>query len=302
MTALPHRGLTDLSDMRLVALGFGFSARAFMRLARPRSVVGTTRSEEKADDLTRYGVRSILADGRQSRSLSEAIRHANHILVSAAPTAQGDPFLWEFERDLHHAPDLQWIGYLSTVGVYGDHHGAVVDERTGCWPTADRGVWRLEAEAAWTALGRRLGVPVGVFRLAGIYGPGRNALLALQEGRAKRIVKPGQVFNRIHVEDIAATLAASVKRPATRVYNVADDEPAPPQDVVTFAASLMGVEPPPEVAFEEADLSPMARSFYGETKRISNERVKAELGVVLRYPTYREGLTELWESGSWRGD
>ncbi|MEM7695840.1 MAG: NAD(P)-dependent oxidoreductase [Pseudomonadota bacterium] len=289
------------NDMRLVCLGFGFSAKAFMRAARPASVVGTTRSEEKADDLHQWGVRSVVWDGSGSASLSEAVRDATHVLVSAAPTEAGDPFRQALERDFSRAPNLSWIGYLSTVGVYGDHEGAVVDERAACRATADRGVWRIGAEDEWFALGKRLQVPVGVFRLAGIYGPGRNPLVALSEGRARRIVKAGQVFNRIHVEDIARVLLAAVAAPQARYYNVADDEPAPPQDVVTYAASLMGVAPPEEIAFETAALSPMARSFYGEVKRISNARIKGELGVRLHYPTYREGLSALWDTGAWRG-
>ncbi|WP_205648793.1 SDR family oxidoreductase [Acuticoccus kandeliae] len=293
--------MSETREMRLVALGFGYSARAFVRQARPASVVGTTRSIEKADDLHRRGVRSIVCEaGQGSETLSEALRNATHVLVSAGPDADGDPFLHEFERDLAHAQDLEWIGYLSTIGVYGDHRGAEVDERSACLPMADRGVWRLEAEAAWQALGRRIDVPVGIFRLAGIYGPGRNQFISLETGRAKRIIKPGQVFNRIHVEDIAQTLVAAVGRPAHRVYNVADNEPAPPEDVVAYAASLMGVEPPPAVAFDEASLTPMQRSFYGEVKRVSNARIISELGVRLLYPTYREGLSALWESGRWR--
>lgn len=288
------------SDMRLVALGFGYSAHAFVRSVRPGSVIGTTRSAEKADDLHQRGVRSVLTDGTPSATLGEAVRAATHIVVSAAPGAKGDPFLHALERDLSAAEDLTWIGYLSTVGVYGDHHGDWVDERAACTPRADRGEWRLEAEAAWSALGRRIQVPVAIFRLAGIYGPGRNPFVTLSEGRAKRIVKEGQVFNRIHVEDIATVLRASVERPAARIYNVADNKPAPPQDVVAYAASLMGVEPPPEVAFEDAALSDMARSFYGEVKRIDNGRIRGELGVRLAYPTYEYGLNALWETGTWR--
>ena len=288
------------AGMRLVALGFGYSARAFMRSARPGSVIGTTRTPHKADDLHQWGVRSVVFNGEPSPTLSEAVREATHVLVSAGPDARGDPFLHMLERDFAHAPDLAWIGYLSTVGVYGDHRGDEIDERAVCKPTADRGVWRLEAEAAWSGLGKRIGVPVGVYRLAGIYGPGRNTFVALRDGTAKRIVKPGQVFNRIHVDDIGATLAASIVRPLARIYNVSDDEPAPPQDVVAYAADMMGVAPPPEIAFDEASLSDMARSFYGEVKRISNRRIRSELGVRLRYPTYREGLQELWESGRWQ--
>ncbi|MBJ3777145.1 SDR family oxidoreductase [Acuticoccus sp. 2012] len=285
--------------MRLVALGFGYSAKAFMRRVRPKSVVGTTRSAEKADDLHQWGVRSILMHGEPSATLAEALREATHVLVSAAPGERGDPFLHQVERDLAHAEQLEWIGYLSTVGVYGDHQGAEVDERAQCMPMSDRGVWRLGAEEAWSALGRRIGVPVGIFRLAGIYGPGRNKLVSLAEGRARRVIKKGQVFNRIHVDDIAATLEAAVARPQHRIYNVADDLPAPPEDVLTYAAELMGVDPPPAVPFDDAALSPMARTFYGEVKRVSNRRIRTELGVRLANPTYREGLRGLWESGRW---
>jgi nucleoside-diphosphate-sugar epimerase len=286
--------------MRLVTLGHGYSARAFVRRVAPASVTGTTRTAERAEALHQTGISPVVVDGEPPEQLRDAVRRASHVLVSAAPDAGGDPFLHALERDFAHAPDLGWIGYLSTVGVYGDHAGGEVDERSPCRPTADRGVWRLAAEGAWAALGRRIGVPVAIFRLAGIYGPGRNPFVALAEGRAKRVIKPGQVFNRIHVDDIAATLAASVERPAARVYNVADDEPAPPEEPIVFAARLMGVEPPPAVPFDAANMSEMARSFYGEVKRVANRRIREELGVSLSYPTYREGLTDLWESGRWR--
>lgn len=292
--------VSQTDDMRLVVLGFGFTALAFTRAVRPGTVVGTTRSAEKADDLHQRGVRSIVTDGSHSASLSEAVRNATHILVTAGPSDGIDPFIHGLERDFHHASELSWIGYVSTIGVYGDHRGALVDERAACIPTAERGQWRLAAEGSWTALGRRIGVPVGIFRAAGIYGPGRNTFVALKAGRAKRIVKDGQVFNRIHVDDLAAVLKAAAARPATRIYNVADNEPAPPQEVVTFAAHLMGCEPPPAIPFDEANLSPMARSFYGDVKRVDNRRIKNELGVRLTYPTYREGLTSMWESGLWR--
>lgn len=291
--------MSEFTEMRLVVLGLGYSAHAFVRAIRPHTVIGTTRSVARADALLERGIRSIVVTGEHSPSLSEALRSATHVLVSAGPGDNGDPFLFEYERDLAAAPELQWIGYLSTIGVYGDHQGAVVDERSLCVAMTDRNVRRLDAEDAWFALGRRIHVPVGIFRISGIYGPGRNAFVALRDGRSKRIIKPGQVFNRVHVDDIAATLAASVARPAARYYNVTDNEPAPPQDVVAYAAALMGVEPPPEVPFEEAELSPMARSFWSDVKRVSNRRIREELGVQLRYPTYREGLTALWESGTW---
>ena len=285
-----------------MVLGFGYSAGAFVRQVRPRNVVGTTRSVARADALHQRGIRSILMGDTPSPTLSQALRSATHVLASAAPGAEGDPFLIDYERDLAAAQHLEWIGYLSTIGVYGDHQGEVVDERGLCVAMSERNLRRIEAEDAWFALGRRIRVPVGIFRLAGIYGPGRNTFVALREGRARRIIKPGQVFNRIHVDDIGTTLAASIARPAARVYNVCDDEPAPPQDVVTYAAGLMGVEPPPEVDFETADLTPMARSFYSDVKRVSNARIRDELGIELRYPTYREGLGELWRSGTWDKD
>ncbi|WP_367196433.1 SDR family oxidoreductase [Amorphus sp. 3PC139-8] len=291
-------------EMRLVCLGLGYSARALVELLDTRKVdvTGTTRSPEKADTLHRRGIRTIVFDGKQpSAALSDAIRTATHIVVSAAPTSEGDAFLWHHERDIVHADGLKWIGYLSSVGVYGDHDGAVVDERSVCRPASERSMWRLAAETAWTACGHRTGVPVSLLRLGGIYGPGRNQLKQLADGKARRIIKPGQVFNRIHVDDIAQTVERAMERPAARIYNVVDNKPSPPQEVIEFAAELMGVEPPPAVPFEEADLTPMARTFYGEVKQVSNRRLHDELGIHLLYPTYREGLRALWESDRWRG-
>ena len=195
-----------------------------------------------------------------------------------------------YREEIARLPTLEWIGYLSTVGVYGNHKGAVVDEAAMPRPHNERTKARVVAESGWLAFGDEIGRPVQVFRLAGIYGPGRSALDKLRAGTARRIVKPGQVFNRIHVEDIASVLEASIARPrAGAIYNVADDEPAPPEDVVAYGAELLGIEPPPEVPFEEADLSPMARSFYGDTRRISNALIKSELGVRLAYPELSRG-------------
>ncbi|MDQ0317220.1 SDR family oxidoreductase [Amorphus orientalis] len=289
---------------RLVCLGLGYSANALVELLDTRKVdiTGTTRSPEKADAMHKRGIRTILFDGeRESPALADAIRHATHLLVSAAPTENGDPFLWHHERDIVHAEGLKWIGYLSSVGVYGNHDGAVVDERSVCQPQSERSMWRLAAETAWMSLGHRTHVPVSLLRLAGIYGPGRNALKQIADGRARRIIKPGQVFNRIHVDDIARTIERSMDRPASRIYNVVDNKPSPPQDVIEFAAELMGAELPPAIDFDEADLSPMARTFYGEVKVVSNRRLHDELGVRLEYPTYREGLRALWDSGRWKG-
>ncbi|MGX1095998.1 SDR family oxidoreductase [Amorphus sp. MBR-141] len=294
----------DAPAIRLVCLGFGYSANALVERLDTRriDVTGTTRDPEKADTLHRRGIRTILFDGtKASPALSDAIRNATHIVVSAAPNDQGDAFLWHHERDLMNAESLKWVGYLSTIGVYGNHEGGLVDERTACLPTTDRAVWRLAAETAWMAFGSRTHVPVSLLRLAGIYGPRRNQLKQLAEGTAKRIIKPGQIFNRIHVDDIALVIERVMERPASRIYNVVDDKPCPPQEVVEFAARLMGVEPPPEVPFEEATLSPMARTFYGDVKTVSNARLHDELGVRLQYPTYREGLRALWDTGRWKG-
>ena len=290
--------------MRLVCLGYGYSANALVELLDTRriDVTGTTRDPEKADTLHRRGIRTILFDGtRHSPALADAIRNATHIVVSAAPGEDGDAFLWHHERDIMNADGLKWVGYLSTIGVYGNHDGAVVDERTVCVPTTDRAMWRLAAETSWAALGNRTGVPVSHLRLAGIYGPGRNQLKQLADGKAKRIIKPGQIFNRIHVDDIARTIERVMERPASRIYNVIDNRPRAPQEFVEFAADLMAFEPPPAMPFEEANLSPMARSFYGDVKTVSNRRLHDELGVRLEYPTYREGLRALWESGRWKG-
>jgi nucleoside-diphosphate-sugar epimerase len=210
--------------------------------------------------------------------------------MSAPPDRDGDPLLVR-HVDVAAAPNLTWIGYLSTIGVYGDHNGAWVDETTAPNPQTDRSRWRLEAESAWLELGRSRAVRVKVFRLPGIYGPGRSAIDNLRAGTARRIVKPGHVFNRIHVADIANTLAAAIKTMARHdIYNVADDEPASSEDVLLYAAKLLQVTPPPAIPITSGELSPMSRSFYSECRRVSNQRIKRDLGVKLAYPTFREGL------------
>ncbi|MBT6912826.1 MAG: SDR family oxidoreductase, partial [Rhodospirillaceae bacterium] len=219
---------------------------------------------------------------------------ASHVLVSIPPDATGDPVLDCHGDDIAKLEQLSWLGYLSTTGVYGDHGGGWVDETTTTAPINRRSEWRVLSEQAWLAWGRQHDVAVQIFRLAGIYGPGRNALVNLRQGKARRIVKPGHVFSRIHVEDLARVLQASMAQPNPgAIYNVCDDEPAPPQDVITYGAELLGLSPPDEVPFEQADLSPMAVSFYSDNKRVSNERITQELGIVLQYPTYRAGLEAL---------
>lgn len=275
----------------LLSLGHGYSARALARRLGPGwHVIGTTRNAEKAKALEAEGVEPLVWPGTD---LGPALDRATHLLSSVAPDAEGDPVLREAGEQIA-AARLDWVGYLSTTGVYGDHGGDWVDEDTPLTPSTARGRARVAAEAAWQALG----LPLHIFRLAGIYGPGRGPFAKVRAGTARRIVKEGQVFSRIHVDDIAQVLAASIARPDPgAIYNVCDDDPAPPQDVIAEAARLLGLPVPPEVAFEDADLSPMARSFYAESKRVRNDRIKRELGVQLRYPTYREGLTALLAEG-----
>ena len=286
--------------MKLVVLGLGYSAGFLARaaLARGWEVIGTVRSAEKAARLSQEGIRTLVFDGfAVSSFLAKALAEAEAVLVSVQPGEAGDPVLDCLSKDLAAAPDLRWIGYLSTIGVYGDHGGAWIDEATESRPSF-RSQLRLAIERAWLVLGERSGKAVQIFRLSGIYGPGRNPIVKLRQGKATRLIKPGQVFNRIHVDDITGVLMASLDRPRNgAVYNVTDDEPAPPQDVVSFAASLTGLEPPPEVPFDPTKLSPMAASFYGENKRVSNALVKRELGYSFRYPTYREALPALVASG-----
>ncbi len=280
--------------MRLLLLGPGYSARAALQhLAAGASWIGATSrgatSRGGAD--VPAGAEAIPFDGTApSPALAAALASATHLIVSIPPDPDGDPVLRHHGAEVAAAP-LAGVVYLSTVGVYGDHGGAWVDEATEPVPINPRSAERLAAERAWAAATE---APVAALRLSGIYGPGRSAIDALAAGRAHRIVKPGQIFNRIHVADIAAAIAAAFARQAAGPFNVTDDEPAPAPDVVTFAAALMGVAPPPEVPLEAAGLSPMGLSFYRENKRVRNELMKTALGVRLKYPTYREGLTAQW--------
>ncbi|MGX5736524.1 SDR family oxidoreductase [Bosea thiooxidans] len=287
--------------MNVLILGLGYSAGFFARaaLARGWSVTGTVRSAEKAERLGREGIRMLVFDGSSvSSELMRAVAEADAVLVSVQPGEDGDPVLGLLREALGSAPHLRWIGYLSTIGVYGDQGGGWIDETTPAKPSNARTRQRVAIEQDWLTLGRNSGKPVQIFRLSGIYGPGRNAITKLRAGTAARLIKPGQVFNRIHVDDIAGVLMASLERPRDgAIYNVTDDEPGPPQDVITFAAELTGLEPPPEIPFEQAQLSPMAASFYGESKRVSNALVKRELGYEFRYPTYREALQALAAAG-----
>ncbi|CAN5703159.1 SDR family oxidoreductase [soil metagenome] len=277
----------------LVTLGHGYCARALAaRLGPGWRAIGSTRREDRLARLRAERVAPVLWDDRAA--VEEAIGVASHLLVSAPPDVAGDPLLARHRGALGAAERLRWIGYLSTTGVYGDRGGAWVDEAADLAPVNQRSQWRAEAEMAWLRFGVETGLPVMVFRLAGIYGPGRSAFERLRAGRAQRVIKEGQVFSRIHVEDIAAVLEASIARPrAGRIYNVADDEPAPPEDVIEHAARLIGMAVPPGIPYRQAELSPMARSFYAESKRVANRRITQELGVRLRHPDYRAGLAAI---------
>lgn len=276
----------------LLCFGFGFSARTLAQQLDPDqwTVTGTSRSAEGAAAIHALGFHAAIFDEMQSIP-----KTVSHIVSSVPPDANGDPVLGRFGAELAtRAASFTWVAYLSTTGVYGDHDGAWVDEETPLTPNTQRGQRRVAAEKNWLQLHQSHALPLQIFRLAGIYGPGRNTLLNLQEGTAKRVIREGQIFSRIHVEDIAGVLRASIGKPNPgRAYNVADDLPAPPQDVITYGAELLGLNPPPEVAFEDASLSPMARSFYADSKRVSNARVKHELGYHFKFPDYRAGLRAL---------
>ena len=289
----------------LVCLGLGYSAEHFVRMFGNRfdRIAGTVRSAERAAILSARDsgrLTAIVFDGNTaSPELRSAVQDADVMLVSAPPDENGDPVLRVLAGELAHAANLRSVVYLSTIGVYGDCRGAWVDEATPAKPESARSRERLAAEQAWHELGARRGIAVAILRLAGIYGPGQNALTQVASGRARRIVKPGQIFNRIHVCDIAQAVAAAQVRRASGIFNIADDEPTPPGDPIAFAAQLMGVAPPPEIPFEAAaqTMSPMALSFWQECRRVRNDKLKNELGVSLLYPTYREGLRGLFASG-----
>jgi nucleoside-diphosphate-sugar epimerase len=278
----------------LLSFGHGYSAKALTQLLLPDgwTVTGTTRSIDKAADLGRTGVLPVQWPGTDLRATLE---DATHLLISAGPGPDGDPVLKELEEDIaRNAARLEWVGYLSTTGVYGDHQGGWVDETTPLAPSTKRGEMRVQAEAAWQTLAARTGLPLHIFRLAGIYGPGRGPFAKVRAGTARRIIKTGQVFSRIHVEDIAQVLLASIKAPRTgAIYNLCDDDPAPPQDVIGHAADLLGLPVPEAIPFEQAEMTPMARSFYAESKKVRNDLIKSELGVQLQYPDYRAGLKAL---------
>lgn len=288
--------------MKLLILGAGFSGKAIARFCAPafEKIYGTTRSEKKFAEIEKSGATPVAFDGETvSPALATVLKDATHIVQSISPDEDGDGFLNRFKDISALAPNLEWAGYLSTIGVYGNRDGNWVDERASLEPVSERSRERVIAEQQWLDAGQALNIPVAVLRLSGIYGPGRNAFVNLDNGTARRLIKEGQIFNRIRVEDIGRFTAFLIEANRGGVYNVTDSEPAPAQDVVEYAARLMGVPVPPAIPFETAELSPMARSFYGESKRVSNARSR-DLGFEYLYPDYRISLQQMWNDQAWR--
>jgi len=281
-------------EKTLLSIGHGYSARALAARLIPQGwrIIGTTRSSEKQAEIVATGVEPLIWPGDDLAPLLGAV---SNILLSAAPGPEGDPVLPALADQMSAAaPRLRWVAYLSTTGVYGDHGGDWVDEATPLTPSTRRGAARVQAEAAWGAIPN---LPLHIFRLAGIYGPGRGPFAKVRAGTARRIIKPGQVFSRVHVADIAQALELSLRAPQPgEIYNLCDDDPAPPQDVIGHAAELLGLPLPPEENFDHAEMSPMARSFYAESKKVRNDHAKTALGWQPIYPDYRAGLAALLAS------
>ncbi len=284
-----------MKNNRLFCFGFGYSAQALASKlhAEGWQIAGTLRADTDSEEFEARGYEIFRFDGATPMpDAPNALQGTTHLLSSVPPSAAGDPVLSQHAADIESTQSLTWIGYLSTTGVYGDRRGDWVDENSALEPTGERGARRVTAEEAWLNL--RTDAAIQLFRLAGIYGPGRSALDTVRAGRGRRIVKPGQVFSRIHVDDIAQILHASIRKPnPAAAYNVCDDEAAPPQDVISYACELLGIEAPPEIAFEDAELSDMGKSFYRDNKRVSNRRIREELSVNLKWPNYRVGLEGL---------
>lgn len=286
--------------MGVFFFGMGYSslatARAIHELVdRDIPIAGTTRTPDKAEQLADTAYRIHVFDGEKpGTTLGEDLAEATHVICSIPPDDHGDPALNFHRAELDASRKLEWLGYFSTVGVYGDFGGAWIDETAATQPANRRSQQRVEVEQQWQAYAAARGVPLFILRLAGIYGPGRSAFDKLRDGTARRIVKPGQVFNRIHVDDIGRVTALAAQQRLGGIFNLADDEPAPPQDLVTHAAGLMGVPPPPDTPFETAQMTEMARSFYSDNKRVANKAIKQALGIELLHPTYRHGLESIY--------
>lgn len=286
--------------MRAFFFGLGYSSQASAQLMQKSGefvdTLGTVRTTDKANALTPSGLSAVVFDGSSpGADVGAALRDSTHVVVSIAPDEVGDRVLRHHRAELDAMPDLQWLCYYSTVGVYGDFGGAWIDESAPLSPRNLRSGVRASAEEEWIDYAKARGVPLCILRLAGIYGSGRSSFDKLADGTARRVIKPGQVFNRIHVEDIARVTMLAAERRLAGNFNLADDEPCPPQDLITYAAAKMGVEPPDEVDFETAEMTPMARSFYRDNKRVSNKAIKEALGVDLLYPNYRAGLDAIWK-------
>jgi nucleoside-diphosphate-sugar epimerase len=285
---------------RLFCFGLGYSARALSRRLPVEgwTISGTATTAEKAAELQTEDYEAFVFNGHaHDPAIATSLRNATHVLLSIPPGADGDPALGVYVDDIAASPSISWIGYFSSVSVYGDSKGEWVNEATTPRPMTERGMRRLTAENAWIELGRTSGKAIVILRLPGIYGPGRSAIDQLRAGKARRIFKPGQVTNRVHVDDIATAVESALRiSSGIHVFNVTDDLPAPPQDVIAYGAELLGVPCPPATDPSDASLSPMARSFYAESKKVSNARMKTELGVKLAYPTYVEGLKAISQS------
>lgn len=288
--------------MRAFFFGLGFSSQASAGVMRESgafaSISGTVRSEAKASALADDSHRALLFDGhsRSPAVASELRAGVTHVVQSIAPDDAGDPVLRHHRDDLDAAEHLEWLCYYSTVGVYGDFDGAWIDETAPLVPRNMRSDRRVLAEDEWRDYAAARGVPLTILRLAGIYGPGRSTFDKLRAGTARRVVKAGQVFNRIHVADIARVTALAAQARLDGTFNLADDAPSPPQDVIEYAAGLIGLPVPPDLPYETAEMTPMQRSFYRDNKRVSNRSIKAALGMELLYPDYRAGLAQILES------
>lgn len=287
----------------LFIFGYGFSAQAIASASENKfdTIIGTTRAEGGFSKLNAGKVTPTIFDGKTiTKETLALLSNATHILISIAPNEMGDPVLNVYHDAIASNKNLLWIGYLSTVGVYGNHDGAWVNETSECRPVSKRSIERVAAEKAWTEFSADHNIPLAIFRLSGIFGPGRNAFMNIEKGAARRLVKKDQVFNRIHRDDIGTAVSLAMEKNISGTFNITDNEPAPPQDVVTYAFKLIGKEPPLEIDFETADITPMARSFYGENKRVSNAKSKSVLGMEYKWPNYRDSLKRMWSEDCWK--
>jgi nucleoside-diphosphate-sugar epimerase len=294
---------SGILTMQMLILGAGFSGKAIGALAARtfERVWGTTRNVSRFPALEALGISPLVFDGATiSGELHAMLGEVTHLVQSISPDEDGDGFLKICPSLKALMPKLQWVGYLSTIGIYGNHNGAWVDETVAPTPLSARSRERVVAEDQWLAAGERENIPVAILRLSGIYGPGRNAFVNLENGTARRLIKKDQVFSRIRVEDIAGATLFLLQRGLGGAFNVTDHCPAPAQDIIEYAAGLMGVPVPPDIPFETAELSPMARSFYGENKRVRNDKI-CNLGFAFAYPDYQMSLRQMWADGNWHG-